>query len=110
MDNGYPRHKVQAALRKKTSTCPTQDHGTNEEIKTLVLPYTPGLSENIDVACKHLPVRVVFTSKGTLGNMLTQFKSKLQFHPLKRLGLFMPFIVSVVELILVKLEGLLRSG
>ena len=72
MDNGYPRHKVQAAMRKKTSTCPKQDHGTNEEIKTLVLPYTLGFSENIDVACKHLPA---FTSKGTLGNMLTHVKT-----------------------------------
>ena len=80
MDNGYPRHKVQAALRKKTGTCPKQDHGekgTNEEIKTLVLPYTPGLSENIDVVCKHLPVRIAFTSKGTLGNMLTQVKTPI---------------------------------
>ena len=76
MDNGYPRHKVQAALRKKTGTYPKQDHGekgTSEEIKTLVL----GLSENIDVVCKHLPVRIAFTSKGTLGNMLTQVKTPI---------------------------------
>ena len=80
MDNGYPRQKVQAALRKKTGTCPKQDHGekgTNEEIKTLVLPYTPGLSENIDVVCKHLPVKIAFTSKSTLGNMLTQVKTPI---------------------------------
>jgi len=65
------------STKKEDQHAPKQVLGTNDEIKTLVLPYTPGLSENIDVACKHLPVRIAFTSKGTLGNMLTQVKTPI---------------------------------
>ena len=51
------------------------DQPRNEEIKTLVLPYTPGRSEDIDVSCRNLPLRIAFTSYGTLGNALTKVKT-----------------------------------
>ena len=72
VDNGYPRYKVQETLKKKHHR---KDQPRNEEIKTLVLPYTPGLSEDIDVSCRNLPLRIAFTSYGTLGNALTKVKT-----------------------------------
>ena len=72
MNNGYPRLKIQETLKKKHHR---KDQPRNEEIKTLVLPYTPRLSEDIEVSCRNLPLRIAFTSFGTLGNALTKVKT-----------------------------------
>ena len=66
MHNGYPRYKVQERPTKR-----------NEENKALVLPYTPGLSEDIDVSCRSLPLRIAFTSYGTFGNAPTKVKTPI---------------------------------
>ena len=71
VDNGYPRYKVQETLKKHHR----KEQPRNEENKTLMLPYTPGLSEDIDVSCRNLPLRIDFTSYGTLGNALTKVKT-----------------------------------
>ena len=39
---------------------------------TLVLPYIPQLSEKIALTCKHLLVRIVFSSKHTLQSSLSR--------------------------------------
>ena len=65
------------SLRKKMITHHKKVQGLDKEIKTLVLPYTPGLSEDIDVSCRNLPVRVAFTNSGTLGNALTKVNTPI---------------------------------
>ena len=63
--------------RKKTITHHKKDQGLDKEIKTIVLPYTPGLSEDIDASCRNLPVRIAFTSSGPLGNALAKVKTPI---------------------------------
>ena len=58
--------------RKKMITHHKKVQGLDKEIKTLVLPNTPGLSEYIDVSSRNLPVRIAFTSSGTLRIALEQ--------------------------------------
>ena len=59
-------------IREKTSTRLSSTEEDN--IKTLVLPYIPQLSEKITLTCKHLPVRIVFSSKHTLRSSLSRVK------------------------------------
>ena len=94
MDNGYLRYKVQETLKKKHHR---KDQPRNEENKALVLPYTPGLSEDIDVSCRNLPLRIAFTSYGTFGNALTKVKTPTL--PFEKRELFMLSIMNVVELV-----------
>ena len=83
---GFPTDETISILNKRVITMclPEAFNDLQESGQSPVLPYTPGLSENIDVVCKHLPVRIAFTSKGTLGNMLTQVKTPIP--PLEKTG------------------------
>ena len=48
-----------------------------DDRKTLVLPYIPGLSENISNSCRGLQVRVFFSSRFTLRSSLTKLKNPI---------------------------------
>ena len=54
-----------------------EDFEQTEDRKTLVLPYIPGLSENISSSCRGLPVRVSFSSRFTLRSSLTKLKDPI---------------------------------
>ena len=48
-----------------------------DDRKTLVLAYIPGLSENISSSCRGLPVRVSFSSRFNLRSSLTKPKDPI---------------------------------
>ena len=70
---GYPTYKIQSLLTIRHRTIHRRDPGEDDR-KTLVLPYIPGLSENISSSCRGLPVRVSFSSRFTLRFSLTKLK------------------------------------
>ena len=73
---GYPTYKIQSLLTIRDRTIHRRDPGEDDR-KTLVLPYIPGLSENISSSCRGLPVRVSFSSRVTLRSSLTKHKDPI---------------------------------
>ena len=84
---GYPPNRISNILSKVPNTI-NASVSTSEVIsddkKTLVLPYIPGLSEKISNSCKHLNVRITFSSSNTLRSSLSRVKSVVP--PLDRTG------------------------
>ena len=82
---GYPANKIESLLNIKKKTGITHgEQPTKEDKKTLVLPYIPGLSENISTSCKKLDVRIAFSSKRTLRTSLSHLK--IPTPPMEKVG------------------------
>ena len=73
---GYPTYKIQSLLTIRDKTIHRRDPGEDDR-KTLVLPYIPGLSENTFISCRGLPVRVPFSSRFTFRSSLTKLKDPI---------------------------------
>ena len=80
----FPSYKIDELLNTREKTSTRLSSTEDDNIKTLVLPYIPQLSEKLTLTCKHLPVRIVFSSKHTLRSSLSRVKPPI--CPEERVG------------------------
>jgi hypothetical protein len=70
MKNGYPRAFIEKAMVSKNRSTVEKE----KPLKTITLPYIPGISEKLGRICSAHKIRAVHSSKETLGKSLRKVK------------------------------------